>query len=112
MSRILVNIIGGQTQPNILMAKEIYHQNGHIDHLVLVHSQATKIQVDRIQIACGDLKSNIIPVEVIEDDIIDIQNKLAQQVPIEDGDELFVNITGGTKIMSIGVYDFFEKYNK
>lgn len=111
MARILVNIIGGQTQPNILLAKEIHHQMGQIDQLVLVYTNFTKKQFERTKLACAELGTTVIPVEVIEDDIIDIQTKLTQAVTIEDEDELFVNITGGTKIMSIGVYDFFVKYS-
>lgn len=111
MARILVNIIGGQTQPNILLAKEINHKVGSIDQLVLVFSAFTKVQFERIKEACEELGASVIPVEVIEDDIIDIQNKLSHKMRIEDEDEIYVNITGGTKIMSIGVYDFFEKYS-
>lgn len=111
MPRTLVNIVGGQTQPNILMAKEIHHYIGSLDQLVLVHTQQSQVQADLTQLACAETGATVIMVEVIEDDIIDIQAKLTQQVPIEDEDEIFVNITGGTKIMSIAVYDYFEKYS-
>jgi hypothetical protein len=30
---------------------------------------------------------------------------------IEDEDEIFVNITGGTKMMAIAVYDYFQKFS-
>jgi len=111
MSKILVNIVGGQTQPNILMAKEIHHLYGTINQLVLVYSQFTEKQFKLTQQACVGLTEEVVPIMVNEDDIIDIQNKLTNNITFEDGDELFVNITGGTKIMSIGVYDFFVKYS-
>ncbi len=111
MARILVNIIGGQTQPNILLAKELHQGTGPIDKLVLVHSQSTKVQAERTQDACAEMGSEVIHVQVVEDNLIDIQQKLTQQVQLEDEDEVYVNITGGTKIMAIGVYDFFIKYN-
>lgn len=111
MQRTLVNIIGGQTQPNILMAKEIYHHIGQLDRLVLVHTLQTEPQAKRTQEACSEIEAEVIMVDVVEDDIINIGEKLMQQVPMEPEEDIFVNITGGTKIMSIAVFNHFEKYS-
>ena len=47
-------------------------------------------------------------ISVIEDSLSDIENQL-HCLEFDDEDSLFVNLTGGTKIMSIGVYSFFMK---
>lgn len=47
--------------------------------------------------------------KVIEDSLLDIDRKLVENLELEDDDEILVNITGGTKIMSLGVYNFFSR---
>jgi hypothetical protein len=111
MARTLVSIVGGQTQPNILLAKELHQKVGPLDRMVLIHSKSTKVQADRIRLACAEIESEVLYVEVIENDIIDIEQKLTQEVILEDEDDIHVNITGGTKTMAIGVYNFFVKYS-
>jgi hypothetical protein len=57
----------------------------------------------------SEIKKDVI--KVIEDSIEDINSKLEEfaKEKLNDGDNLIVNLTGGTKIMSIGVYNFFKE---
>lgn len=111
MTRIIVNIAGGQTQPNILFSKEQFRNQGPVDKMIVIHTEFSERQFQWTQEACKNLEAQFIPIQVVEDDIIAIQTKLTELVTIEDEDEILVNITGGTKLMAIAVYDHFVKYS-
>lgn len=104
--KTIVNIVSEQTLPNYLFVKEMYEQG---DDVVWIVSK-----VDRIQTAVKCLKSTL---DNIEDKIIYLENgseeniqyiKEVLQNNIDKQKKIAVNLTGGTKIMAIAVYDFFR----
>ena len=106
MSNILISLLSEQTIPNLLLIKEL----PQIDRYLLISTKKMeKRKVSHwIMEASGLSQNQFQIISVIEDSLSDIENQL-HCLEFDDEDSLFVNLTGGTKIMSIGVYSFFMK---
>jgi len=106
MAKILVSLISAQTIPNVLMIKELSVINRHI--FISTELMEKKKNSDWVIQGSGIPEENVRKIVVIEDSLSDIEEKL-KTIKSEDEDEFYVNLTGGTKIMSIGVYNFFKR---
>jgi len=105
MNKVLVSIISNQTIPNILFIKEATDIN---TFLFIYTSQVEKeldAIIDVIQI------ENPIKLEVPAFDLKKTREKLAD-LDLSKEDEYIVNITGGTKLMALAVYQHFVSYSK
>jgi len=106
MQRILVSLVSDQTIPNILLIRELRN----VDRYLFI----TTPQMEKKEKSACIMKAAEIPedrtmvIEVAEDSLVDIKKRL-EKCDFEDEDEFYVNLTGGTKIMSIGVYNFFRE---
>lgn len=111
MAKILVSLMGEQTAPNIIVIQELKHLS--IDRYVFVTTSfiQKKPIIEWICSVCNIDQTFIEKVEVVEDDLGDINQKLSEKI-ISNEDEYFVNVTGGTKIMAVGVLNFFEQFSK
>ncbi len=105
--KIIVSLVGDQTIPNLLFIKE----KGFAEFYYFVstdlmekrnHTFNTVKSLKIDELAYKTLK-------VIEDSISDIDEKLDSQLEIDDDDEILINITGGTKIMALSVYNYFTR---
>jgi hypothetical protein len=114
MKTILVSLVSDQTIPNILA---IHHVKP--DELLFITTkdmekkqkiQAILTTLNRLKLPYeGNRSSSII---VQEDSILDCHQQLEQWIQGKEDAEFVVNLTGGTKIMSIAAYDYFIKdYN-
>lgn len=105
--KIIVSLLGDQTIPNLLFIKE----KGFAEFYYFVstdlmekrnHTFNTVKSLEIDELAYKTIK-------VIEDSISDIDEKLDSQLEIDDDDEILINITGGTKIMALAVYNYFTR---
>jgi len=106
--KVAVMIVSDQTVQNVLFIKHIgpcdfYHfisttkmegQNSMTDKII----KALSIQVD-------STKTTIVP----DDSLPEIDAILNKDFDIPDDDSIMVNMTGGTKIMSLAVYNYFAR---
>ncbi len=105
--KIIVSIVGDQTIPNILFIKE----KAEADFYFFI----TTAQMENKNVTDNIIKSSTLDpaqtkrIQVLEDSIKDIDDNLSQQLEFDDEDELMINITGGTKIMSLAAYNFFTR---
>lgn len=116
MKRIcIVILISEQTIPNLMFLKWLLSDNGGgILELFCVTTEymEQKNKIQAIQKALGEMNglfSKMTPITVDENDLKEIIKKIEVQfsdLPIYD--EIHVNITGGTKIMSIACYEVFK----
>ena len=95
--KILINLIGGQPVPNYLAAKEIQP-----DKILNIYSSASDKIMERLNKILGieqlpSLKVNPFDFNQIYNSILDFAKN--------NNDEIVVNITGGTKIMSIAAFE-------
>ncbi len=106
MAKILVSLISDQTIPNVLLIRDLADMERHI--FITTHKMEQQKKSDWIMDAAEIPSDKCLKVEVVEDSLADIEDKL-KEIDFDDDDEFFVNLTGGTKIMSIGVYNFFRQ---
>ena len=105
MSKILVSIVGAQTLPNILPIKEF---GNTIDKYIFISTTKVKKELEWIIRVCDLETSKINNIEVDEDDIGQINEKLFDATSnLDTPGEFSVNLTGGTKIMALGTFQFF-----
>ncbi|MFN4254821.1 MAG: Card1-like endonuclease domain-containing protein [Saprospiraceae bacterium] len=107
--KILVSLLSDQLPPNLLFIKE--KQAEVQRHLFvttnLMEQRGKAEQLARVAgLAAGQWQK----VVVIEDSLDDIRHKLAA-LALPTDTKYLLNLTGGTKIMSIGVSRFFEEYD-
>ncbi|MBS1736766.1 MAG: DUF1887 family protein [Bacteroidetes bacterium] len=105
--KVIVSLVSDQSIPNILFIKE----KGLADYYYFITTEI----MEKRGIVSNILKSLDINeeqtkrIEVIEDSVKDIDDNLVNNLLFEDDDEILINITGGTKIMSLAVYNFFAR---
>jgi len=106
MANILVSLVSDQTIPNVLFIKERHDIDKYL--FVSTEEMERKGKYDCIIRAAGlqghNARQRLI---VVGDSLYDVRSKLAA-LDYDDDDRFYVNLTGGTKIMSIGVYNFFR----
>jgi len=106
MATILVSLVSDQTIPNVLFIKE----TPNIDRYLLMSTEKMEKQgkSECIMEGSGTERSRFFdPLVVVEDSLVDIEEQL-KTLDFDDDDHFLVNLTGGTKIMSIGAYNFFR----
>ncbi len=105
----LVSLISEHLLPNFLLAKEF---EGKYDrHIFLTTMRmGENSMTSRFCNALKIKKSNVKIIVVSEDDLPDAMRKLKSE-SFHSNDKFLVNITGGTKVMSIAAYTYFSDFN-
>lgn len=104
MESLIINLVSEQTLPNIQIIKEFKNEN---TSFLFLSTARMERQKDWICQACNIVESKCRTIIVEEFSYADIQEKLAK-FDFFPYKTLIVNITGGTKIMSIACSDFFK----
>ncbi|MBF0240244.1 MAG: DUF1887 family protein [SAR324 cluster bacterium] len=106
MPKHLVSLVSDQTLPNLLLIQEF----GDIDQYWMISTEKMERQgrSDWIIRASGKPDTLFRKIIVIEDSLQDIAEKLKVEITASDI-HFLINLTGGTKIMSLGVYAFFNQ---
>ncbi len=105
--KIIISLVSDQAIPNILFIKE----KGFADFYYFITTQIMEDRkvVDNTIKSLNLDKSKVKKILVTEDSIRDIDYKLDKELEFNDDDDILINITGGTKIMSLAVYNFFTR---
>lgn len=109
---ILINIISEQTIPNVLFIKEMMHPSAR--YLFITSSKMElEGKTDAIIRACNLHKERCEGIIVNPDDLTDIKGKINQRLsaPTSRDEQFLVNITGGTKLTSMLVFNLFLNFN-
>ncbi len=106
VSQLIVTTVSDQTQPNVLLIKE--YGDAQTEHLFLSTKKMNSNGIpQRIERACGIQHTYMCEVE--SDSRADVINKLdALHLPFDSYEKIIVNLTGGTKAMSLAVFSYFE----
>ncbi len=109
MSTILISLISDQTIPNLLLIKEL---EGRYDQLVFISTPAMELggKSGWIEEAAGIEKGSVPRIIVEENNWTDIREKL-QSFSWPNDARFIVNQTGGTKVMTLSVFEFFSFKN-
>lgn len=110
---LLVLIVSKETIPNVQFLKWYFRNNAKKADLLFVSSEKMENdgKSDAILNACQSLSENFGThniIRVSENDLQEISNKLCDCLKDCDHKEYIVNITGGTKLMSLAVYEYFH----
>ena len=112
MKTILVSLVSDQTIPNILA---IHHFKPDGLLFLSTKDMQKKDKVTAILMAINRLGlkyKNKSSLEIVrEDSILDCHTKISEWIEGKEDAEFVVNLTGGTKIMSIAAYEFFKDYS-
>lgn len=105
--RILISILSDYLQPNFLLIKELKDQYDKLIFMTTPEMKKKKKDVF-LEKALGLPENSTKRIFVVEDDFDYIKKELNGQ-QFNDADDYILNITGGTKVMSIVVYEYFQK---
>lgn len=106
MSLILVSLISDQTIPNVLFIRDQPKADRYL--FISTQKMESKGIVANVIKACPDHIKSYQTIVVEEDNLEDITSKLNSFAGSKNAD-FVVNLTGGTKVMSLGVFEFFSK---
>ncbi|PSJ77113.1 hypothetical protein C7N43_10260 [Sphingobacteriales bacterium UPWRP_1] len=110
MSITVVNIVSEQTIPNIVFVKEMPSANRYL--FVTTQKMEEKGITDSIIKVCGIPLHQTTKLPVLENSFQNITHRLQElNLGKNPNEEYLINITGGTKPMSIVVHDFFRQFN-
>lgn len=109
---ILVNLVSDQTIPNVQFVKWYFNQNHLPMKIILLSTKEMekKQKSECIKNALA-LPESFLEWEIIltdENDISKTKNVLKENLDKQKYKNIIVNITGGTKLMSLAVFDFFN----
>lgn len=105
MSKVIVSLISDQTIPNILFLKEMKG-----DKYILVSTTQMEKALNAILSIAEIDEEKIEILEVKAWDLNDIAERFSTKITDNEA-HYVINITGGTKIMSLGTYQFFSTLN-
>ncbi|MEW6108110.1 MAG: DUF1887 family CARF protein [Nitrospirota bacterium] len=112
MSHIHVCLVSDQPIPNVL---SIYHFKPDELLFITTEEMERKRKVDSILDALNttgmDYLKKAEKVIVKEDSILDCHKKLEEWIKGREDSEFVLNLTCGTKIMSIAAYEYFKDYS-
>lgn len=105
--KTIVNIISAQTLPNYLFIQEMYEPQ---DKIVWIVTKKMKFAMQYLRNALP----NVLHEEIIiynEDNLKQTKKELKEKFKTEDLENscYYVNLTGGTKILSLSVYEYFKE---
>lgn len=106
MKTVLVSIITGQNIPNLLLIKEL---QGQYDELLFITTERMESEnrSRHLELAAGLPPGSVERWEV--DNASLSQTKKNLEVKPAEGKKYIVNITGGTKIITLGVFNHFAR---
>ncbi|MBO4379949.1 MAG: DUF1887 family protein [Muribaculaceae bacterium] len=113
MSKVFITLVGGQAIPAYQGVK--YSESFKPDKVVLVHSDSSKEEADRVKIAVKDNYGNNVEFDYCMISPIDFGKIKSGAEKIKNkyiDDEVVVNITGGLKPWSIFFYNVFLSHPK
>ena len=109
MSKTIVSILSDHLLPNFLFIKEM---EGLYSDLLFVSTPQMEMQEKamHLEVALGRKEGSVRRIVVANDNYKDILDTLRAE-QLSDSVEYIVNITGGTKTMSLAVHEYFCQFN-
>lgn len=110
---VLVNLISDQTVPTVISINTFGEASYHFFLTTeKMEDEKKGNRVERVIKTCNISEDKIFKVIASADDYNDIIQKLESAMNfLAQFDKVYVNITGGTKIMSLAAFNFFVKIN-
>ena len=107
---LLVSLVSNQTIPNVQFIKELKNDNSFF-LFITTDDMEKEEKTDNIIRACNLNADKVIKKIVNPFSIKDNYDRLDEILNYHNYDKLYVNVTGGTKIMSLSIYEYFRQYS-
>jgi len=108
MKSILVSLVSDQTIPNVQLIKE-FRANTQGYLFISTPAMEKKGTREALIKACNLSQEEVIPPVIVDQfSFDDIEEKL-DEIDFESFDHVFVNLTGGTKVMTLAAFDYFKE---
>lgn len=108
-NRVLVSILSDNNIPNYLFIKEM---EGRWDTLVFISTSKMDDRRRHIITTLGVENDAVTCVTIDSDDYNKSLAELSDKLADNEGDAFLVNLTGGTKMMSLAVYKCFSAFER
>ncbi|MDO9154286.1 MAG: DUF1887 family CARF protein [Paludibacter sp.] len=107
MKTLLVSLLSDQTIPNVQLINELGQE---VMHYLFISTKSMKLKgvVEWIKNACNIHDDKVSEIEVEQFLFDDIEAKL-DNYNFDVYDRIVVNLTGGTKLMTLAAFDFFKE---
>ncbi len=111
MNKVQVCLVSEQTIPNILsiydfkpdeilfLSTKVMKEKGKVAHII-----------NALKEIGLDYKNKYTELVVVENSLLDCKKKFDEWIAGKENSEFLINLTCGTKIMSIAAYDYFKDY--
>ena len=109
MKTYLISIISKHLIPNYLFIKEWKDRYDDMIFITTEEMEALGITL-RLERALNLVEYSVRRITVSEENLNDLHEKLKEELCSKEN-QYIVNITGGTKIMSLGCHYFFSRFN-
>lgn len=109
MKKILVSILSDHLVPNYLFIKEMQGQFNDLLFIGTPYTEEKRIAA-HLEDALG-MKENSVVKVIVESDLYQKGLRILAQTSFPREAHYIVNLTGGTKIMALMVYEFFCKFD-
>lgn len=109
MKKVLVSILSDHLVPNYLFIKEMRGQYNELLFIGTPYTESKEIAT-HLENVLDDKEENIKKI-IVESDQYQKGLQSLENTSLPTDVQYIVNLTGGTKIMSLIVYDFFRKLN-
>ena len=111
MANILISLLGDQTVPIVLLIQD--ERFSHIDDYVFVTTQEMEQKSRLGQILAATLleEGRYQSIKVPPEYPSMLIQVLEEELTLDPEDHYYVNLTGGTKMMSVGLYQFFIQHS-
>lgn len=108
MKSILVSLVSDQTIPNVQLIKEFRaYTHGYL--FISTSAMEKKKTREALIKACKLSQEETLPPVIVDQfSFDDIEQKL-DEIDFESFDHVFVNLTGGTKVMTLAAFDYFKE---
>lgn len=107
MARIIVSILSNHSVPNFLFIKEMEGQYDR--HLFVTSPEIGQLgRKGQLTKALGITQQDVTIISVDGNDYLSAIATLADKWQEDEDNDYIVNLTGGTKMMSLAVHDFFK----
>lgn len=109
MANTLLSLIGEQNAPNVILIRDKAFAG--MDRYVFITTveMEQKRRLDHLLMALNLPTNRYQKIVVRADDLLDVREKLETLYTDNPHDQYYINLTGGTKMMSIGVFAFFSQ---
>lgn len=108
MKNILVSLVSDQAIPNVQLIKEFRKFVQHYLFISTTGMEKKNVREALIK-ACKLNLEEILPTVIVDQfSFDDIEQKL-DGVDFESFDNVYVNLTGGTKVMTLAAFDYFKE---